>query len=368
MKVMRTPRSVDLSITAGCNLRCAYCSHFTSAGDVDKDLETYEWLQFFEELNQCSVTDVCLQGGEPLFREDFKELVQGVVRNRMRFSVLTNGTLITDEMASFLASTGRCDSVQVSIDGSIATTHDAFRGQGNFSRALDGLRLLRKHGVPATVRVTVHRRNVEELESIARFLLEHLALSEFSTNSAGHFGLCRRNSEQVELTVEDRSLAMKSLVMLAKKYSGRISAQAGPLAEALNWQEMEDARRERRKPFSNGGYLTGCAGPMNKLAVRADGVMVPCTQLPGIELGIINKDSLTEVWQNHPELVRFRNRVNIPLAAFEFCRDCEYINYCTGNCPAAASTLVNDAWSPSPDACYRSFLESGGKLPQEADI
>ena len=34
MRLMKTPRSVDLSITNGCNLRCTYCSHFTGAGDV----------------------------------------------------------------------------------------------------------------------------------------------------------------------------------------------------------------------------------------------------------------------------------------------------------------------------------------------
>ncbi len=112
-------------------LEMRVCSHFSSGGEVEKDLSTEEWLQFFEELHRCNVMDVCLQGGEPLFRPDLKELINGIVGNRMRFSILTNGTLITEEMATFLASSGRCDSVQVSIDGSIPTTHDAFRGEGN---------------------------------------------------------------------------------------------------------------------------------------------------------------------------------------------------------------------------------------------
>ncbi len=363
MRVMRTPRSVDLSITAACNLRCSYCSHFTSAGDVDKELGTDEWMQFLEELNRCAVTDVCLQGGEPFVRRDFEDLVHGIIKNRMRFSVLSNGTLITDETAAFLASTGRCDSVQISIDGSIPSTHDAFRGKGNFSRALQGLKLLRKYHVPATVRVTIHRKNVWELENIARFLLKDLAMPEFSTNSASHFGLCRKNADQIQLTVEERMLAMKTLLRLANEYGGRISAQAGPLAEVVNWQEMEFARRMGKPNLANGGYLTGCGGPMSKLAVRADGVIVPCTQMPDMELGTVNRDDLREIWQNHPDLNRFRGRRYIPLSDFEFCRECEYAGYCTGNCPAVASTLVNDPWHPSPDACYRKFLEAGGKLP-----
>jgi MoaA/NifB/PqqE/SkfB family radical SAM enzyme len=91
---------------------------------VGQDLSKEEWLQFFEELNRCAVMNVTLQGGEPFCRKDLPELVEGIVRNRMRFNILSNGTLITDEMAAFLASTGRCNGVQVSIDGSVPTTHD----------------------------------------------------------------------------------------------------------------------------------------------------------------------------------------------------------------------------------------------------
>ena len=364
MKLMKTPKSVDLEITNRCNLRCRYCSHFSSAGDVDKDLSTEEWLQFFEELNRCAVMEVCLQGGEPFIREDFRELVEGIVRNRMRFSILSNGTLITDDMAAFLASTGRCNSVQVSIDGSVETTHDAFRGKGNFHRALSGLKSLMTHNLPATVRVTIHRKNVRDLDDIARLLLEEIGLPSFSTNSASHLGLCRQNAEQVQLTAEERTLAMETLLRLNDKYNGRISAQAGPLAEARGWLKMVDAQKEGLDRLPDRGFLTGCGGFMTKIAVRADGVMVPCGLIPGMELGRINQDDLGEVWRNHSELNRFRNRRSIPLSDFEYCRGCIYMNYCTGSCPALAFTLLNDPYQPSPDACLKKYLEEGGRLPE----
>ena len=151
MKLMKTPRSVELAITNRCNLRCKYCSHFTGGGDVGQDLPKEEWLQFFKELNSCAVMNVTLQGGEPFCREDLRELIDGIISNLMRFSILSNGTLITDEMAAFLASTGRCDGVQVSIDGSVPTTHDACRGEGNFLRAMQGIKSLQKYNLPVSV-------------------------------------------------------------------------------------------------------------------------------------------------------------------------------------------------------------------------
>jgi len=364
MKLMKTPRSVDLSITNRCNLRCTYCSHFTGAGDVSQDLPKEEWLQFFQELNRCAVMNVTVGGGEPFCRKDLPALFEGIVRNRMRFNILSNGTLITDEIAAFLASTGRCDGVQVSIDGSVPTTHDACRGEGNFLKAMQGIQSLLKSNVPVSVRVTIHKENVRDLENVSRLLLEEVGLSSFSTNAASYMGLCRQNTEQIQLNVEERSLAMDTLLKLEKKYNGRISATAGPLAEGKDWLEMEKACQQKSETIPGRGHLSGCNGPMSTLAVRADGVMVPCGQMSHIELGRINRDNLQEVWQEHYELKRLRERHKISLNEFEFCHGCAYIDYCTGNCPALAYTIIGKEDHPSPDACLKRFLEAGGRLPE----
>jgi SynChlorMet cassette radical SAM/SPASM protein ScmE len=223
---------------------------------VDQDLPKEEWLEFFEELNRCAVLNVTLSGGEPFYRADLKDLIEGIVRNRMRFDILSNGTLITDEMAAFLGSTGRCDGVQISIDGSIPLTHDAFRGTGNFFKAMEGIKILRKHHLSTSVRVTIHRQNVMDLEDIARLLLEELGLPGFSTNSAGYMGACRQNTDQVQLTVGERTQAMEMLLKLNEKYKGRISASAGPLAEGRDWLIMEKARREGRARIPGRGCLS----------------------------------------------------------------------------------------------------------------
>lgn len=362
--VMRTPRTVDIAITGRCNLRCAYCSHFSAPGDMDNDLSTGEWLQFFKTLNRYAVMDVILQGGEPFYRNDLKEIIIGIVENRMRFTILSNGTLITSDMAAFIARTNRCDNVQVSIDGSIPISHDAFRGKGAFYKAIKGIEILRTHNVPTTVRVTIHKRNVDQLESIAELLLDDIGLNDFSTNSAGYLGLCRSNSEQVQLSIEDRTLAMKTLKGLNKKYKGRITASAGPLAEADNWNNMICASNSHSgKPTK--GFLSACSGPYDTIGIRADGVMVPCIQLSHMELGRIDKDDLKTVWRSHPELNRLRARHFIPLDRFEFCNECKFINHCTGNCPALAYTLIGKENHPSPDACLKRFLEAGGVLPYE---
>ena len=132
MRIMNSPKSVEIDITSRCNLRCAYCSHFSSAGDVDVDLPVGEWLVFFEELGRAAVMEVTLCGGEPFIRKDLKELLAGIVKNRMRFGILSNGTLITDEIASYIASTRRCNRTDPATSGRAYPPECTFaRGVGN---------------------------------------------------------------------------------------------------------------------------------------------------------------------------------------------------------------------------------------------
>lgn len=101
------------------------------------------------------------------------------------------------------------------------------------------------------------------------------------------------------------------------------------------------------------------------MAVRADGTIIPCTQMPHIELGKINCDSVADIWKQHPELIRLRQRRAIPLINFDYCRSCDYAQFCEGSCPALAHNYFGTDEHPDNRTCYRQFLEAGGCLPNE---
>jgi SynChlorMet cassette radical SAM/SPASM protein ScmE len=363
MRLMSTPRSVFIEITHACNLRCRYCSFFTTAAETGGDLPKEEWLDFFEELGRCAVLTVTLSGGEPFCRGDLAQILQGIVRNRMRFYIITNGTQIRDEIASYIASTKRCDGVQVSLDGSTPATNDPFRGEGSFTQAVQGIRILKKNGIPVSARVTVHKKNLLDLENVAGLLLDDLGLSHFSTNSTSYLGRCRFAAGDLQLDVQERSLAMQTLFQMKRRYPGRVTGSAGPLADVELWLAMERARNGGTAGVPGGGYLSSCAMPSFQIAVRADGMLVPCNQLPDMTLGRINRDALGEIWRSHPDLQRLRKRRDIPLRRFSSCAACRYNRYCTGSCPAIALNSAGDAYSPSDEACLSRFLASGGTLP-----
>lgn len=367
-RLMQSPKTMDLDITSRCNLKCKYCYQRTSPTDTKTELPTGEWAAFCRELGDCAVMSVCIGGGEPFIRDDLLEIIDAVVENRMRFSILSNGGLIRPEHADYIASTGRCDYVQISVDGSRPETHDSMRGPGSFAGAMSGVRTLQDAGVPITSRITIHRYNLEDIENTVHLLLDEIGMPSISTNSTCYLGVARENPDEVALTPAEFCDAMERSLIIAEQYRGRISSADGPLALGRTFQVMEKARAEGRA-IPGRGYLTGCGCMWSKLAVRPDGVIVPCNMLAHIELGQINHDRLLRIWQDNPELNCLRNRYTIPLSTFSECADCPWQLTCTGNCPASSYTRTGNVFAPSPDGCLKRFLEHGGRivnLPKES--
>ena len=353
-----SPKSVDISLTGKCNLRCGYC-FYADEMKTRNDLPAESWLSFFKKLGRLAVRDVCLSGGELFTRSDLWELIDGVITNRMRYSILTNGTLLTDNTLEFFNKNkrrSRLNSIQVSIDGSCPEIHDMSRGKGSFDKAVRGLRLLKKAGFPVTSRVTVNRHNVDDLDNIARFLLDDIGLNNFGTNDAMPMGAGCYNQGSITLKPEQQLKAMKTLARLAEKHNGRITATAGPLAKWKTFGEMGHARATGEKPTRwQMGFLTACGGVFNKLAIHHDGRITPCHMLPKLELGRITS-SIREIWTKDSTLEALRQRRNIPMTEVPGCKDCEWALYCNGGCPGLAHEMTGDFNRANPHDCYSLFL------------
>jgi SynChlorMet cassette radical SAM/SPASM protein ScmE len=356
--LMPTPRSISIAITGRCNLCCKYCFYADEMAALD-DLPAEAWLAFFEELGRLAVMDVSLTGGEPFTRPDLFELIDGITANRMRYNILSNGTLIDQEMlARFEVGKRRLrlDYIQISIDGSCAQVHDRSR-PGSFARALRGLRLLREAGFPVTVRTTINRHNLHDLEDIARLLLDDIGLPSFATNEASLIGAGCENQGQIALTAIEVREAMETLARLGERYPGRLTAQAGPQAKAEMYAEMEHARRTGERTGRWGmGRLSSCGGMFSKIDILHDGTIVPCHILHGLTLGNVTTDSLGEVWRAHPALKALRERRTIPMHEVPGCEDCEWAPYCNGGCPGVSYELTGDFNQANPQDCYRRFL------------
>jgi SynChlorMet cassette radical SAM/SPASM protein ScmE len=356
--VKSAPKTVDISITGRCNLECQYC-YYADEMTALSDLPTSQWMNFFEELGRLAVQRVTITGGEAFTRADLFTLIDGIIANKMRYSILSNGTLISKEIIEKFAVGKRrlrLDSIQISIDGSCADIHNRSRPRDSFDRAMHGLRLLKQHGFPVTVRVTVNPYNIDDLENIAHLLLTDVGLPSFSTNEAEQMGTARCFGENILLTEEERQRASEKLMVLNKKYHGRISAQAGPLSRAQFFAEIEERLKRGETGIPGRGTLCSCGGVFSKMAVLHNGTMVPCNLLPTLTMGVIGVRPLRDAWLYDPAINAVRQRRNIPLSSLSTCSDCRYTGFCTGGCPASVLAKTGQLNVRDPLYCYRIYV------------
>jgi pyrroloquinoline quinone biosynthesis protein E len=328
-----------------------------------EDLSTEQWLGFFRQLKALGVMDACLTGGEAFTRPDFFELVDGIITNRMRYSILSNGTQIDEDVIREFQKgkrRQRLDSIQVSIDGPTVQVHDRHRPD-SFERALRGLKLLKANGFPVTARVTMHPDNIEDLGATARLLLEEVGLSSFSTNEAFPMGSGCEGTASLSPVQEME--AMRVIGRLQERYPGRVKGEAGPLAKRLSYVEMEEARATGRKSDRwIMGSLTACGCVFSKIDILNDGAVVPCHVLHRLILGNILTDDLGEIWRTHPTMKALRERRAVPMSEVPGCETCEWAEFCNGSCPGLAHELTGDFNRANPDDCYRAFSARTGGI------
>jgi SynChlorMet cassette radical SAM/SPASM protein ScmE len=204
-----------------------------------------------------------------------------------------------------------------------------------------------------TVRVTINRHNVNDLENVAHLLLEEVGLTSFGTNEAYACGATDRTEGNIILTPDQRQKAMQVLMRLSEQYDQRIQATAGPLILAQELKTMDEMLASGLTSRPGRGTLSACGGVFSKLAVHHDGTIVPCHVLSTLNLGTIGIDNLQDVWLNHPTMKALRQRRTIPLSSLETCQDCAYQGFCTGGCPGGAVYFNGDFNTRSPMECYR---------------
>ena len=165
----RPLRSLRLSVTDRCNLRCKYCM----------PEEDYVWLPrenvltheematltgYFTDLG---VDRVRLTGGEPLLRRDLPRLIRLLVQNRrvMDIALTTNGILLADQAeALFDAGLHR---VTVSLDTLRPERFRQLTRRDEYARVMEGIESVARAGFTGLKLDTVAIRGFNDDELVA---------------------------------------------------------------------------------------------------------------------------------------------------------------------------------------------------------
>lgn len=309
--------------TTECNLRCKYCFH--ANGEYKKEQMSIEFLEFvFEKLfKEYDYLQFIWHGGEPLcvgldfYRKalELERVYSKKYNTIFDNGIMTNGTLITDEIASFF-SENEFD-VGVSFDG---ISNDSLRGKSN--DVIKGINILNRHNCDVDIVSVITNNNlynqIENYESMKSF---H---SELKYNPVAKIGGGNDNS-LCEMNVKD----------YIKQCCSMFDYWLFDQNEPLKLQPYYDYIRDIVERTSSGCQRTSCLGRW--IALHPNGDIFPCVRESNEDYrfgNILEMNKLDEIWESEA----FLSLLESSISRREKCKMCSLFNFCHGGCPVNAIT------------------------------
>jgi uncharacterized protein len=278
-------RALALTVSQTCNLACGYC--YAGGGSFGGPDRRMDWdvarraIDFLVDgAPPGSTVAIAFMGGEPMIARDLIRRAAPYARHRaaaratdVRFAMTTNGTLLTEADAAFLAE--HRFAVTVSLDGDRAT-NDRLRpargGAGSFDRVAAGLAplLARADRIALSARVTVTPENLDLEATVA-------TLGALGFASVGVAPMIASPTGRGALRGDDFVALLAAMMRcgdawMAATLDGRHHPFAN-LATALGELHRGEARRH------------SCGAAREYLAVDASGALSACHRFVNDPLG-----------------------------------------------------------------------------------
>jgi len=322
-------------ITERCNKHCRHCYQ---NGHPMADLPLADLELVLRRMDEALVKwdrqgSLSFTGGEPFVRRSELFALMDRVDQMHSFAfydILTNGSLISDDVVHALKNQGKLRRVQVSLEGSKPAINDTIRGDGSYEETLDAIRKMKKHGLTVSVMTTVSRINYQDIPALIE-VLDNEGVDTFAMERLIPEGRGELLRGQLLSPEELRELYESVYAMSLQKKGIRILTYR-PLFTLVAPDD------------SNVGAL--CSVGNNALTIMPDGTVYPCRRLP-IPIGNILTDGLFSIWYDSEVLWKIRNPENLKGRCYE----CEYLANCRG-CRAMAYFCSGDYMAEDPQCWH----------------
>jgi len=311
------PTSIQFELTYACNSHCSFCYN-GFAGLEFPEASTDSAKRILHSIADAGVFGVNFNGGEPLLRQDFFDLVEHATRLGLDTHLNTNCTTIGRTEARHLARNFRA--ICTTVLAADAASHDALTGRrGSFAEAQHGIRALIEEDVYVAANVTLCKANVAGLKNILTYLhslgVSTVLITRVIVPSGSTLGL--------SLTDADLERALRvALAFQRQRRSFERLAFPQPYPPC---RFPSDIRAELKR------YNVPCTIGLNTARVAPNGDVTPCALVPGPCLGNLVQTPFRRIWQEFDGTTYFHRRLPLPA-----CRGCPDLDRCGGGCLARA--------------------------------
>lgn len=297
--------SIDLEISNPCNEHCIHCYRVCDSTRYGF-LSAEQVRGVLEQAKALGATATTITGGESLLNPEWKEIVRIADELKFRISLFTNGSLMKESDANFLATVKNLKEVQFSLYALEEMVHDSITNlKGSCEGTKKAIHLLRERKVPIFVSCPVMKENKTAVLDVMRWC-----------------------------DVEGIPSCADIFILGDSAFSGK------NLVHRLSLNDLQDFFEETIKDDGRLSYVWGnghgerdlttiefYGGMTHSLCVSGDGIIYP--KIGWYEpLGNIAKDTLKDIFENHPLLKELRKIYAADIAECRYCKCSDFCDFC----------------------------------------
>ena len=310
-------------LSENCNLKCLHC-YQENHKPIQLSYEQLEkiYKQYKNLLKKLKMKGhINITGGEPLCNPHLFKILDLIKKDEklISFSILTNGTLITENIAKKIKSYNPYY-VQVSLEGG-QKTNDYIRGKGTYKKIAKGIKNLKKYNIFTSISFTATTLNYKEFPKVVSYAKKYKVDNVWSDRYIPLGDSEDKNlSLNVSQTQEYLSIMAKERLKLKRKQYNKTTIS---MYRALQCQKTND-------------FAYGCTAGDTLLTVMENGDLVPCRRMP-IVVGNLLKDDMYKLYKTNSILKELRKNT-IP----DDCNDCEHAQMCHGGLKCLTYAIYKD--------------------------
>jgi len=317
------PKSVSLTITNHCNLRCKICGQWNDKGYIKgnkdrlkQELNLQDWKKLIDEIDRHKLGSVLLRGGEAFLFPGIMELIEYINAKGIYISIDTNGTLI-DQYAKELVHMGNIH-LTFSVDGP-EDIHDKVRNvKGCFKKMKENILLL--HEIEKTSEKKLSKSitftispdsymGLGKMPDVAR------SLSINSIVIVPYYYVTEKSGKAYDEVMQEHfsckpyswhGFHRESSGIDLDEFSKQYNEYKSTLGEITEFPYMgstktgfskNDLREWFENPCSPVG-TTYCMNVESFIDIQSNGDANFCTDFPDYIIGNVTKSSIYEIWNS----------------------------------------------------------------------
>jgi len=306
------PRRFYGMLIERCNLRCQGC-HYWRMEQYAEEMSSQEWIRVLGDIKDfVGSYYINFSGGEPLLKHGLFDILNYCRDHGILAGMTTNGIIMRDRQAAQLVE-AKLFSVNVSLDGFRAETHDLQRGvKGSHAGVLRTIDLMHKHSkatgipVPLVIKPTVSRINFREMPDLVK-MVSDLGVNGILFQPVSDWGTPEAQSLMIDDLDALQRVVDELLALKAKGY---------PILSA-EWHIKDWIRHFKKEPRQEPRSGVQCWVGITTLVINSDGRLRNCHTLAPI--GNVRDGSIRDIWYGEVAKQRRDETVKCTIACSENC-------------------------------------------------